>query len=381
MRKFLIFLSTTLSLSYTLALSVSFPNKTDEQLVFKANNMTIGDLPLKDYEKMNGTLILNKIFKLNISQIHYVKVESDLEKLLDMEMHPFIEAIHLAYINHLPLIISPDIIWYMISSGTAAHINLNSEQLRFKFVEHEGKKEIVVRRDDFVFGLKTNPWHEVIDEFSRKINENTKVETAGLFHANFSTTSQESRVVSQLVLMDSMKKYFEYTFVSLCGIPEFKILGKKEDWQEIKQRISKLRELIEDLNIWYDQLDKIVDKFIEIYDNEIDLPFWNQIYKVQGGSGGPYLSGWSITFFPYLKNNTKNYYVWQKTWRDAYNSRDFGGLVTNDFTVQLNQIPFKWKSLSNEYEMVFIGGLLGLDFDDVHKSIKPVFGYSVYQSN
>ena len=67
--------------------------------------------------------------------------------------------------------------------------------------------------------------------------------------------------------------------------------------------------------------------------------------------------------------STKNYYVWQKTWRDAYNSRDFGGLVTNDFTVLLNQIPFKWKGLSNEYEMMFIGGLFGLDFDDAYQYV------------
>ena len=78
-------------------------------------------------------------------------------------MHPFVEAVHQAYAQHLPLIISPDMIWYLITSATAIHINKNSEELRYKFVSHEGKKTIEVRRDNFVFNSRSNPWHEVID--------------------------------------------------------------------------------------------------------------------------------------------------------------------------------------------------------------------------
>lgn len=54
--------------------------------------------------------------------------------------HPFVEAVHMAYAQHLPLVISPDMIWYLISSGVAKYINAHAEQVRNKFVDHEGKK-------------------------------------------------------------------------------------------------------------------------------------------------------------------------------------------------------------------------------------------------
>ena len=145
-----------------------------------------------------------------------------------------IEAVPLAYVLHLPLILTPDIIWYCISSATATHINLNSEELRNKFVDHKGKKKIEIRRNDFVFGCKTNPWHEVIDEFTQKINAMTKNGIADKLVANFSTTTKESRVVSEIVLMDAMQKYFEYELDSECGIPEIRITGEKEDWMNLK---------------------------------------------------------------------------------------------------------------------------------------------------
>jgi hypothetical protein len=193
--------------------------------VIKPTNVTIGSLPdanetitvdeiLKNILKINNT-IMNASEIIKFSQI---EDESKYGKeMIKMEMHPYIQAIHLAYSNHLPLILTPDMIWYLIASGASIHIRKNAERLRSKFVNHEGKKEIVVRRDYFVFN-GINPWNEVIEEFSEKIELNSKLDTNKLFKSNFSTTSQESQVVSQIVLMDAMEKYFSFTFVTLCGI-------------------------------------------------------------------------------------------------------------------------------------------------------------------
>jgi hypothetical protein len=97
--------------------------------------------------------------------------------------------------------------------------------------------------------------------------------------ANFTTTSQESRVVSQIVLMDSMKNYFDYVFYTTCGIPEIKLLGSKKDWEDVKNKTNYFLKMIPELKVWTESLNEILDHFIKAYDGSVDDSFWNSIYK------------------------------------------------------------------------------------------------------
>lgn len=69
--------------------------------------------------------------------------------------------------------------------------------------------------------------------------------------------------------------------------------------------------------------------------------------------------------------------MWEKTWQDAYNDEDFGGLVTSDFPMNINKVPFKWNYLQQEFDMLFVGGMFGVQYSHVDKSLKTVFGYGV----
>ncbi|CAF0814897.1 unnamed protein product [Brachionus calyciflorus] len=341
------------------------------------------DIKVETYKNLDKSLTtahnaVKNMVRLSEEHIQYVKSEIDGD-LLKCNMHPFVEAVHQAYSRHLPLIISPDMIWYLISSATAAHITLNSEELRYKFVDHDGKKKIEIRRDDFVLNSKSNPWHEVIDDFSSKIRELTKNEIADTLVANFSTTSKDSRVVSQIVLMDAMKNYFDYHMSTMCGIPEFRITGEKEDWENVRDKTLKIIDLIPEFNKWYNNgLSEILQQFIDVFNDKIDNGFWNEIYKVGGGSGGPYISGWILALFPYLDNQRKNGYAWETSWRDVKGF--FAGITTKSFDYHMNQVPFKWNYLGQEIDMLFIGGLIGVVVQK-DQALKPVFGYSVAKAN
>ena len=101
-----------------------------------------------------------------------------------------------------------------------------------------------------------------------------------LLVANFSTTSKDARIVSQMVLMDSLKKYFKYKYSTSCGIPEIRLTGRKQDWENVKNKTNGILKLIPDLKIWIDgSLKKILDHFIDAFDDKIDNYFWNTIYK------------------------------------------------------------------------------------------------------
>jgi hypothetical protein len=47
-------------------------------------------------------------------------------------------------------------------------VNANAERLRGKFVRHEGRADITIRRDDFVKGSSENPWPEVFPPPQRR---------------------------------------------------------------------------------------------------------------------------------------------------------------------------------------------------------------------
>lgn len=342
------------------------------------NNVTEGELVLKDVTKSNLNQVLHDILKINLSQIHYSKLEFENETdILSSKLQPFVNAVHLAYANHLNLIITPDIIWYLVISGTSTHINNYSEELRSKFVEHEGKKTLSVRRDDFLFNSSSNNWDGVIDEFADKIKQNLKSESRNLFDANFSTTNHVNSMCSKVVLMAAMQEYFSYKLTTLCGIPEIKLLGEKDDWKLIKEKILDLNSTITSLSVWYNQLSDLIQNFIDAFDGNINNDFWDKIYKTTGGSGGPYISGWILALFPYLKNNSKNYFVWEKSWTFAYDINYMSGLVTSDFPIVLTNSSFIWQYLHNEYNMSFISGMVGVRFQESINALQPVFGYGV----
>ena len=49
--------------------------------------------------------------------------------------------------------------------------------------------------------------------------------------------------------------------------------------------------------------------------------------------------------------------------------------------MNLNQVKFKWNYLNKEHDMLFVGGMFGVSYSDLDKSIKPIFGYGICQEN
>ena len=98
-----------------------------------------------------------------------------------------------------------------------------------------------------------------------------------------------------------------------------------------------------------------------------------------GGSGGPYISGWIIFLFPYLDAGSKNHYVFGGNWKDASSKKSFfSRLTTSSFKYHMNQIPFTWNYLGTEIKMLFVGGLVGV-VSEKDNSLMPIFGYSIME--
>jgi uncharacterized protein DUF4419 len=91
---------------------------------------------------------------------------SNVSGLVECQSQPFIQAVHYAFTEHLPLVLSPDDVWLCLAQGFGMHVNVHAEALRGRLVSHAGKAVTRVRRDAFVRRSPDNDWTGVFAEFS-----------------------------------------------------------------------------------------------------------------------------------------------------------------------------------------------------------------------
>jgi hypothetical protein len=98
-------------------------------------------------------------------------------------------------------------------------------------------------------------------------------------------------------------RYFTYkgSFID-CGIPSITLLGTKDDYLSILQRLDKLEEFGHESTIFARLLRPILTQFVTAFDTveegkTPDPDFWGKIcHYDSGGSGPSYISGWLTAF-------------------------------------------------------------------------------------
>ena len=286
-------------------------------------------------------------------------------------------AVHAAYGEHFPLVLSPDDVWLAIVQGFANHVNAHVEQLRKRFVAHEGQKSLSIQRDGFVKGRIDNDWPGVFAEFSAQIAAHGGEARHRMVVADFSTTTASSRAAFEIVLMDVMKAYFSYEVGTCCGIPEITLLGTGDDWRDMRHRVQALGEFA--ATDWIGAVSNVLDHFVRAYAGDADPKFWQKLYKPQGGSGGPFVTGWINVLFPYLPsyetraNTQPNTLALRRDW-----STDVAdGPNSGDFPSGLSSVPFVWDYYGDKLDMRFLGGFAGVAQDAASGALRPVIGWGV----
>jgi hypothetical protein len=296
---------------------------------------------------------------------------------VEVEGNPFVGAVHVAFAEHRPLILSPDDVWLCIAQGFGLHVNENAEQLRGRFVHHQGREIIRVVRNEFVKGSSENDWTGVFTEFSDQI-ANHIGKQRDLVVAAFSTTGPIERAVSEIVLMSAMQRYFDYELQSLCGIPSITLLGTTDDWRSIRARAAVLAEY--DLGWWAEALLPVLDQFVAASDGHVDREFWQSIYKVRDESGGPYISGWIGVFFPYVMHSSElvsnRRYI--ERWKGSFEEDSSDEALISDMLPNgMSGAPFIWEYLGTDIAMEFLGGFVGVSQDLETQAVRPAIGWAV----
>jgi len=293
----------------------------------------------------------------------------------------FIDTVITCYNRHHNIVLRPDDIWTAIMTQFSFYVNKHAEKFRNKFVNFEGKRELVVS----TWGnLRSVSYALLAKEMSKKIDENlVDPNFKSWILPSFSTSTDNDLVTCGVVFMATMKKYFDYTFSLMCGIPYVTLEGTVGDWANLSQRLEKLKEY--ELEEWYSLLKPILEEFINAKKGSPDVSFWNRICSHHGGGSGPsYISGWIVAFCVFDK-----YGNWQGQTKapgqTRYKVRTMMGSVESDWPIiDTNNIPpgiievdVKIDDNGVPYYSSMFAGHLAINLSDDGKTLLPMSGWVI----
>lgn len=336
-------------------------------------------LPVSSFDKILKGLILSdvnltsaEVQKNNIQVPFDIVAKSKIsDSLVDMGYHPFFNGMYHAYADHRPFVISPDMIWLLISQGFAMHVISNSERLRKQFVNFSGKETLFIKDNRISLNDPNSPWEKVFPQFTAQIAAHTNRELVKTLTSNFSTTTLASQVASQITIMDAMKPYFNFYMLYIsCGIPSITLEGTTADWQKVLHKADNLRKY--NIGWWIDSLEPILHQFINASEGKIDIAFWKDMFKyhdlkVPCGRAGT-IDGWIVKFFPYDKDGKRT---------NLKTLSGSGQLPKEIVKVPLYYIVNSADGSISKTPLELWAGFVGLKQDSVDFSLRPEIGWMI----
>ena len=291
------------------------------------------------------------------------------------EKDAFFQCVLRAYKKHQSLVLSPDMIWLLISQGFARYVNAHSEALRPKLVSHEGVMDLAIESENDLLSEQVD-WQKLIGDFASQIDKYTKGNIAKNIMADFTTTGSAECVASQITLMESVKSYFEYIVdYVVCGIPSVTLTGTVEDWQKVLEKTRQLKQY--GLESWISELEPILTEFIQTADGHPKRAFWSSIVKKVGinklegggcmGEAPTKLDGWILKLFP-----------------DEYGHTPDKVEYTKDMPTEYVRVGFKYRFIDpvnarpiSETQMELWAGFIGAKVDKKNHMVTPKIGWLV----
>ena len=223
----------------------------------------------------------------------------------DVMWKTFIEC----FAEHRPLVLSPDMIWLLISQTIARHVRRNAEKLRSKFVDFGGQMDLCIETPESL-DSETLDWTTLFSQFYDQINREGNPDITSVLINDFSTTGPVEKLASIATLMGAVESYFCFhVFDCICGIPHITLLGTAADWRKVLAKTKILAKI--GLSSWQKWLEPILKEFIRTAEGAPNSKFWKSIVMDTrpdmfdtGGGCLPIhalINGWCIALFPFIE--------------------------------------------------------------------------------
>ena len=366
-----------------LALVASFASAQNGVTFVVDENLAPIDEDALDMEdsQLRGSSALYGIFREEgvLEPIWIAKSFSDDERFYTFKgKDVFFQTIVRAYAEHRPLVLSPDMVWLLISQGFARYVNAHSDELRDQIVSHTEKMDLVVETKKNLL-YEDADWKKLIAGFAAQINEYTKGDVAKTITADFTTTGVTERIVSQVTLMETVKTYFDYVVHYMgCGIPSITLMGTPQDWQKVLEKTEQLEKY--GMGDWFKSLKPILTEFIKASEGKPNQAFWQNMVKKENPDKlvgnkvcdfrkPTVLDGWMLKLFP-----------------------DENGL-TLDQVPHIHEMPSERVYVDFRYQVIdiangnvivdtpmeLIAGYIGTEVDTLTHALTPKMGWMVRQ--
>ena len=309
--------------------------------------------------------------------LHYT-LDTKEESIFNHKKSSLIQGLVLAYKNHYPITITPDMIWILVLQGFSRFMEKYENLVRERFVNFQGKKDLKIERLAYSPATATKEvWDGIIKEFVEKIGKHVGQECIDNLECNFSTTSQVAQVTSQVAIMSAMKQYFNYrVLMAGCGISSITLEGSVQDWEKIKSKLEFLS--TKALKWWTKHLIPIIDNIIatkKYYNskgklNEELIEFWKGMIRLKGRGDlyDPHLiNGWIVKFIPNLSNEKPEVY------EEIYETQIPDQIIS--CPMELTWLSMMGKKV--EYKCSLFSGFYGMVQDKETFNVRPVIGYAI----
>ncbi|MFJ4189497.1 DUF4419 domain-containing protein [Kitasatospora sp. NPDC089509] len=281
-----------------------------------------------------------------------------------------LRAAHIAFARHLPLSLSPDVLWYAVVHEVAVHVRLDAERYEGLFSATPGRKRTIQVRDDSLLSADAD-WARSIRLVREPLAKEIGPELVELFQPAFSTTTPDDVSSVLVALMDVVSPYYEFLWITMCGIPRVRLEGTAADWALLAERVGELAEWFEPLGPWFAALRTVLDEIAATAaGGPVDQEFWRSLYKWESESGGDFVSGWITAFFAHTQTLAGPVPRTDFRWLDGR-----ARFTENAFPSHVSKVPFQWETVGGIRSMAFLGGVLGIERDGEY--VRPRLGNAV----
>lgn len=203
-----------------------------------------------------------------------------------------------AYSFHRKVAIAPQDVWMLLISEIAIEVKGQPDLYRELFTDSDSKKELSVASGSMI---------EIpMDALSDLLGKNVNFDMSCLF-PKFTTSTEITDEMTQALFCDMASPYYSYSMFC-CGIPEIKLLGTADDWEQLLASWMQLGAVFsrynESLVPYFVRVEDIIGAFIdEFIEEDGNTAFWKDIFTQKNvGSGGDLvIDGWISSLF--IKNH------------------------------------------------------------------------------